>query len=39
MGVGTTGVAAVELGRRFLGFELDPGYTAAAQTRLEAAGR
>jgi DNA modification methylase len=36
MGVGSTGVAAVELGRRFLGFELDPAYTAAAQTRLEA---
>jgi DNA modification methylase len=30
-------VAAVELGRRFVGFELDPGYAGAARARLEAA--
>jgi DNA modification methylase len=35
-GVGSTGVAAVELGRRFLGVELDERYAAAAVTRLEA---
>jgi DNA modification methylase len=26
MGSGTTGVACVKLGRRFIGIELDPGY-------------
>ncbi len=34
MGVGSTGVAALELGRRFLGMEIDPGYFGAAQHRL-----
>jgi site-specific DNA-methyltransferase (adenine-specific)/modification methylase len=34
MGVGSTGVAALELGRRFVGMELDPGYFAAAEQRL-----
>lgn len=37
-GVGSTGVAALELGRRFTGVELDPGYAEVATTRLEAAG-
>jgi site-specific DNA-methyltransferase (adenine-specific)/modification methylase len=37
MGVGSTGVAAVELGRRFIGIEIDPGYVDAAQRRLDAA--
>jgi DNA modification methylase len=37
-GVGSSGVAALELGRRFTGVELDPGYAQAATTRLEAAG-
>jgi len=35
-GSGTTGVAAVRLGRRFLGFELDPEHAANANQRLEA---
>jgi DNA modification methylase len=34
----TTGVAALELGRSFVGCELDPGYFSQAQTRLSAAG-
>ena len=38
MGVGSTGVAAVELGRRFVGIELDEEYVAAARRRIEAAG-
>ena len=33
MGVGTTGVAAVEMGRRFVGIEIDAGYVAAAELR------
>ena len=36
MGVGSTGVASLELGRRFVGIELDEGYVAAARRRLEA---
>jgi site-specific DNA-methyltransferase (adenine-specific) len=34
-GSGTTGVAAIRLGRRFVGWELDPKYHAAATRRLE----
>jgi DNA modification methylase len=37
MGVGSTGVAAVELGRRFVGIEIDEGYLNAARSRIEAA--
>jgi site-specific DNA-methyltransferase (adenine-specific)/modification methylase len=36
MGVGSTGVAAVELGRRFLGVEIDERYFVAAERRLQA---
>lgn len=38
-GSGTTGVAAVQLGRRFLGFELDPKMAAYAAGRIRAAER
>ena len=34
MGVGSTGVAALNLGRRFIGFELNPEYFVAAEQRL-----
>jgi hypothetical protein len=34
MGSGTTGYAALQLGRRFIGIELDSGYFAAACARL-----
>ena len=37
MGSGTTGVACVQLGRRFIGIEIDPGYCAIAQKRIEQA--
>jgi DNA modification methylase len=36
MGVGSTGVAALQLDRRFTGIELDPLYFEAAQQRIEA---
>ena len=36
-GSGTTGVACIRLGRRFVGFEKDPKYHAIAMKRLEAA--
>lgn len=39
MGSGTTGVAAVRLGRRFVGIEVDPGYFATACRRIEDAQR
>ena len=34
MGVGSTGVSAIQLGRRFTGFEIDGDYFGAAQDRL-----
>jgi len=37
MGVGSTGVAAIESGRRFVGMELDPSYFDAARRRLDSA--
>jgi len=39
MGSGTTGVAAVQLGRAFTGIELDPGYFDIACRRIEEACR
>src|SRR5690606_28135970 len=37
MGSGTTGVAAAQLGRRFVGIELDPQHFETACERIEAA--
>lgn len=37
MGVGSTGVAALELDRRFIGVELDGGYFNAAKKRIDGA--
>jgi DNA modification methylase len=37
MGSGTTGVAAVQTGRRFIGIEIDPDYYAIAKRRIEEA--
>jgi site-specific DNA-methyltransferase (adenine-specific) len=39
MGSGTTGVAAVKLGRRFIGIEVEPKYYEIALKRIEAATR
>jgi len=39
MGSGTTGVAALQLGRKFIGIELDPGYFDIACKRIEEAWR
>ena len=37
MGSGTTGVACVNLGRKFIGIEIDPEYFDIACRRIEAA--
>lgn len=37
MGVGSTGVAALELGRRFIGVEVEPLYFGAAKDRVDKA--
>lgn len=37
MGSGTTGVACMNAGRRFIGMEMDPGYFAVARDRIKAA--
>ena len=39
MGSGTTGVAAVKLGRRFIGIEIEPKYFDIACRRIEEATR
>lgn len=39
LGSGTTGVAAVKAGRRFVGIEIDPGYFDTACRRIDAAQR
>jgi DNA modification methylase len=39
MGSGTTGVAAVQMGRRFIGIERDEGYFDIACRRIEQAQR
>jgi DNA modification methylase len=36
MGSGTTGVAAIRAGRKFIGIEIDPRFFAVAQARIEA---
>ena len=35
MGVGSTGVAALRQGRRFIGFDIDAEYVEAARNRLK----
>ena len=37
MGSGSTGVACVNTGRKFIGMELDPGYFETAKRRIEEA--
>lgn len=37
MGSGSTGVACVNTGRKFIGMELDPGYFEVAKQRIEEA--
>jgi site-specific DNA-methyltransferase (adenine-specific) len=36
MGSGTTGLAAIRAGRRFIGIEIDAGYFRTAETRINA---
>jgi site-specific DNA-methyltransferase (adenine-specific)/modification methylase len=36
MGVGSTGVAALEMGRRFIGIDKEPPYVRAAKSRIDA---
>ena len=36
IGSGTTAIAALETGRHFVGYELDPGYTDLAMQRIQA---
>ena len=35
MGSGSTGVACINTGRKFIGMELDPGYFEVAKRRIE----
>ena len=37
MGSGSTGVACINTGRRFIGMELDPGYFETAKRRVKEA--
>lgn len=37
MGSGTTGIAALQLGRKFIGCEIDPKYFAIAESRIQSA--
>ena len=37
MGSGSTGVACINTGRKFIGMELDPGYFEIAKQRIERA--
>jgi DNA modification methylase len=37
MGVGSTGVAALNLGRKFIGIEIDENYFRAAERRIREA--
>ncbi|MCC7566215.1 MAG: site-specific DNA-methyltransferase [Methanomicrobiaceae archaeon] len=39
MGIGSTALACVSLGVRYIGFEIDPAYHAVAEARLRAAAR
>ena len=39
MGVGSTGVSAVQLSRNFIGFEVNPEYFAVAKKRIETANK
>jgi site-specific DNA-methyltransferase (adenine-specific)/modification methylase len=39
MGVGSTGVSAVQLGRNFIGYEINPEYFAVSKERIETANK